>query len=55
MMDQPKFLVFARQFEGFNALLPRNQPTKTAFGMVMHHFHGPKKMNFHCAADIAYF
>ena len=59
-MDKRKSVVFARQYRncfsrGKNALVPRNQPIKTAVGIVMHDFHGLKTMTFHCVADIAYF
>ena len=59
-MDKRKAFVFARQYRNcfsprINALLPRNQPIKTAVGIVMHDFHGLKTMTFHHVADIAYF
>ena len=59
-MDKRKSFVFARQYRNcfsrrINALVPRNQPIKTAVGIVMHDFHGLKTMTFHHVADIAYF
>ena len=59
-MDKRKSFVFTRQyrncfFRRINALVPRNQPIKTAVGIVMHDFHGLKTMTFHRVADLAYF
>ena len=59
-MDKRKSFVFARQYRNcfsrrINALVPRNQPIKTAVGIVMHDLHGLKTMNLHRVADIAYF
>ena len=59
-MDKRKSFVFARQYRNcysrnINALVPRNEPIKTAVGRVMHDFHGLKTMTFHLVADIAYF
>ena len=59
-MDKRKSFVFARQYSNcysrrINALVPRNQPIKTAVDIVMHDFHGLKTMTFHRVADIAYF
>ena len=59
-MDKCKSFVFPRQYRNYfsrriNALLPRNQPKKTAIGMVMNDFHGSKTMIFHWIADVAYF
>ena len=59
-MDKRKSFVFPRQCRNFfsrriNILLPRNLPIKTAIGMVMHDFHGPKTVTFHRVEDIAYF
>ena len=59
-MDKRKSFVFARQYRNclsrrINALVLRNQPIKTVVGIVMHDFHGLKKMTFHRVADIAYF
>ena len=59
-MDKCKSFLFARQYrncfsQSINALVSRDQPVKTADGMVMHDFLGLKKMNFHRAVDIAYF
>ena len=59
-MDKHKSFVFARQYRNcfsrrINPLVPRNQPIKTAIGMVTHDFHGLKTMTFHPVADIAYF
>ena len=55
-----KPIVFARQYRNsfswrINVLVPRNQPIKTALGVVMHDFHGLKTMTFHHVAGIAYF
>ena len=60
MMDERKSFVFARQYRNcfsqrINALVPRNQPIKTAVGIVMHDFQGLKTMPIHRVADIAYF
>ena len=57
-MDKRKTFVFARQYRNcfsqrINALVPRNQPIKTALGIVMHDFHGLRTMTFHRVADIA--
>ena len=51
-MDKFKSFVFARQYRNcfarrINAMVPRNQPIKTAIGMVAHDFHGFKTMTFH--------
>ena len=58
-MDKRKSFVFVRQYRNcfsqrINALVPRNQPIKTAIGMVAHDFHGLKTMTFHHVADMAY-
>ena len=58
-MDKRKFFVFARQYinsfsRRINALVPRNQPFKTAIGMVTHDFHALKTMTFYRVAEIAY-
>ena len=59
-MDKRKSFVFVRQYRDclsrkINALMPRNQPMKTAVGIVMHDFNGLKTITFHRVADIAYF
>ena len=54
-MDKRKYFVFAGISRRINPLVPRNQPIKTAIGMVTHDFHGLKTMTFHRVADIAYF
>ena len=59
-MDKRKSFVFARQYRNcfsrrINPLAPRNQPIKTAVGIMMHDVHGLKTMSFHHVADIAYF
>ena len=59
-MDKCRSFVSPRQHRNcfsrrINTLVPRNQPIKTAIGMVTHDFHGLKTMTFHCDADIAYF
>ena len=56
-IDKRKSFVFARQYGNcfswrINAPVPRNQPIKTAVGIVMHDFHGLKTMTFHHVADI---
>ena len=58
-MDKRKSFVIARQYRNcfsqrINALVPRNQPIKTAVEIVMDDFHGLKTMTFHRVADIAY-
>ena len=57
-MDKRKSFVFARQYRNcfsrrINALVPRNQPIKTAIGMVTHDFYGLNTMTFHRVEDIA--
>ena len=59
-MDKHTSFVFARQYRNcfsrrINALVPRNQPIKTAVGIVMYDFHGLKTIIFRRVADIAYF
>ena len=59
-MDKRKSFVFARQYRNcfsrrINALVHRNQPIKTAVGIVMHDFHDKKTMTFHRVAESAYF
>ena len=59
-MDKRTFFVFARQCRNcfsrrINALVPRNQPSKQAVGIVMYDFHGLKTMTLHRVADIAHF
>ena len=58
-MDKRESFVIARQYRncfsrGINVLVPRNEPVKTAIGIVMHDFYGLKAMSFHCVSDIAY-
>ena len=58
-MDKRKSFVFAKQYRNFSsrrtdALAPRNQPIKTAIGMVTHDFHDLKAMTFDRVEDIAY-
>ena len=55
-MDKRKSFVFARQYRNcfsrrINALVPKNQPIKTAIGMVTHDLHGLTAMIFHRIAD----
>ena len=59
-MDKRKSFVLDRQYRNcfsrrINALVPRNQPIKTAIGMVTHDIHGLKTMTFHRVTYIAYF
>ena len=59
-MGERKSFVFARQYRNcfsrrINALMPRNQPIKTAVGTVMNDFHGLKTLTFHHFAGIACF
>ena len=59
-MDKRKSFVFARQYRNcfslrINALVPRNQSSKTVIGMVTHDFYSLKTMTFYRVADIAYF
>ena len=49
-MDKHKSFVFARQYincfsRRINPLVRRNQPIKTAVGIVMHDFHGLNEDN----------
>ena len=59
-IDKRKSFVFPRQYRNclsrtINALLLKNQPIRTAVGIVIHDFHGLKAITFHHVADIAYF